>query len=593
MRSSNFKKIALLLAVLAFASLLPLSVFAQLGFKNSAPHAIWVAIAYYNGSQWVSEGWYKVEPGETSTVISSRLEYKNYYYYAEGKDKEHMTWQGEHSFLVHPNDRFTIGSADKISNSRGYSTYKFLKISLPTALKHTHELTANNRCTSGDCENGFGTYKWFSASRYYTGEWRNGYRHGFGEVTYGAYHALKGCSYSGNWAEGYYEGTGEFKYADGSRFLGEWVKDKKQGFGVLYAPDGSVQKKGQWVNDEFIESNPVATISWKKPTTDTNTTLATYSLEACINSTTPVTAWEIYVNGQVAASTRAPEVVPADGCSMMLRRIINLQPGENSVYISVTNKGGIARSATLRLRRDGGITPPPPAPVIGATKRLALLIGNADYQKCSSLRNPVNDARALAAILQELGFTVIRKENLDHNGMKRAIQEFGDQLQNYELGMVFYSGHGVQVKGRNYLIPIDASLAYESDTEYYCVDAGSILAKMEGAKSKVNVVVLDACRNNPFEKSWNRSLDQNGLASMSAPAGTMIAYATSPGTTASDGSGSNGLYTAELLRCLRIPNLKIEDVFKQVRIAVMQKSGNTQLPWESSSLTGDVILNKK
>jgi len=230
---------------------------------------------------------------------------------------------------------------------------------------------------------------------------------------------------------------------------------------------------------------------------------------------------------------------------------------------------------------------------VGTAKRLALLIGNADYQKCTSLRNPINDVRALATILQELGFTVIRKENLDHNGMKRAIQEFGDQLRNYELGMVFYSGHGVQVKGRNYLIPIDAALAYESDTEYHCVDAGSILAKMEGAKSKVNVVVLDACRNNPFEKSWNRSLDQSGLASMAAPAGTMIAYATSPGTTASDGSGANGLYTAELLRCLRIPNLKIEDVFKQVRIAVMQKSGNAQLPWESSSLTGDVILNKK
>jgi len=281
-------------------------------------------VGYYESGTWVSRGWFEIGAGETKTVVSGVLSASNYYYYAEGKDKDHVAWGGKYQFAVHPNNAFNLSNADRAPSSGGYKMYGFREIDASLSLWYTQELSANNRCTSGDCENGFGTYKWYDASRYYTGEWRNGYRHGLGDVTYGAYHALKGCSYSGNWANGYYEGIGEFKYADGSRFLGDWVKGKKQGFGVLYTADGSVQKKGQWVNDEFVESNPVATISWKKPTTDINTTLATYSLEACINSTTPVTAWEIYVNGQIAASTRAPEVVPADGCSMMIRRIINL-----------------------------------------------------------------------------------------------------------------------------------------------------------------------------------------------------------------------------------------------------------------------------
>lgn len=226
-------------------------------------------------------------------------------------------------------------------------------------------------------------------------------------------------------------------------------------------------------------------------------------------------------------------------------------------------------------------------------KRLALVIGNSNYINAGTLRNPVNDARAISGILTKLGFDVMKFEDADQNQLKRAISDFGYRLKNYDAGLFYFAGHGVQVDGNNYLIPIDALLKYEENVEYECVAAGRVLAQMEGAENGLNIVILDACRNNPFERSWDRSLTSRGLAGMNAPTGSLVAYATAPGETASDGFGENGLYTEELLRNMQKPNLKIEDVFKQVRIAVMQKSGNEQVPWESSSLIGDFYFSTK
>ncbi|MCF6319476.1 MAG: caspase family protein [Proteobacteria bacterium] len=144
----------------------------------------------------------------------------------------------------------------------------------------------------------------------------------------------------------------------------------------------------------------------------------------------------------------------------------------------------------------------------------------------------------------------------------------------------------------DYLVPVDANLSSENDVEYDCVNAERILAKMEDAGSKVNIVVLDACRNNPFERSWTRSTQGKGLAFMNAPSGSLIAYATSPGTTASDGSGQNGLYTSALLQHLSTPDITILEMFQQVRSTVMEKSGDIQVPWESTSLKGNFYFVK-
>ncbi len=217
-------------------------------------------------------------------------------------------------------------------------------------------------------------------------------------------------------------------------------------------------------------------------------------------------------------------------------------------------------------------------------KRTALVIGNAAYES-GTLRNPVNDARAMAKALTDLSFEVTLKENLDQKKMKREIQAFGEKLQKGGVGLFYYAGHGVQVNGRNYLLPVGAAIEHEKQVEYEAVDMGAVLSEMDYAHARMNIVIMDACRDNPFARSF-RSLSQ-GLASIDAPTGTLIAYATAPGSVANDGPGENGVYTGELIKAMVQPGLKIEDVFKQVRSAVREATGSRQVPWESSSLEGD------
>ncbi|MCF6241720.1 MAG: caspase family protein [Bacteroidales bacterium] len=225
-------------------------------------------------------------------------------------------------------------------------------------------------------------------------------------------------------------------------------------------------------------------------------------------------------------------------------------------------------------------------------KRLALVIGNAAYEFGGQLANPENDAQAIAQALRQTGFKVMEYTNLSQKDIKKAIDEFGEKLQSYDVGLFFYAGHGVQVKGSNYLVPVDANINSESDVEYDCVNAERVLARMEDAGSSVNIVILDACRNNPFERSWTRSTQGKGLAFMNAPSGSLIAYATSPGTTASDGSGSNGLYTSALLKHLATPGITILEMFQRVRATVMEESEDRQVPWESTSLRGNFYFVK-
>jgi uncharacterized caspase-like protein len=205
-------------------------------------------------------------------------------------------------------------------------------------------------------------------------------------------------------------------------------------------------------------------------------------------------------------------------------------------------------------------------PANNKENRTALVIGNGNYAD-SPLKNPANDANDMAATLKTFGFEVLSYTNLDQNGMKKAIREFGAKLRaKGGVGLFYYAGHGMQVKGVNYLIPIGAAVNTEEEIEYESVEVGLVLAQMESANNNVNIVILDACRNNPFARSF-RSVEK-GLASIDAPSGTLLAYATAPGSVASDGSGRNGLYTQELLKAMRTNNLSIEDVFKRVRVSV-------------------------
>lgn len=217
-----------------------------------------------------------------------------------------------------------------------------------------------------------------------------------------------------------------------------------------------------------------------------------------------------------------------------------------------------------------------------AEHRVALVIGNASYRD-APLTNPPNDARDMASALRRTGFEVIELIDGTQKEMNRAIAKFGERLRADSVALFYYAGHGMQVRGKNYLIPIDAQISNETSIRVESVDVDGVLDQL--GSSELNVVILDACRNNPFERRF-RSMG-GGLAQMDAPKGSLIAYATAPGKTAVDGDGRNGLFTQELLKQMQMPGLTIEQVFKNVRREVARSTRDNQIPWESSSLTGD------
>ncbi len=223
-----------------------------------------------------------------------------------------------------------------------------------------------------------------------------------------------------------------------------------------------------------------------------------------------------------------------------------------------------------------------------AERRLALVIGNAGYAD-APLQNPVNDARAMARALEAAGFEVMLHTDADQRTLLTALREFGQRLRGGGTGLFYFAGHGMQIKGRNYLIPVGADIRREDEVAYQSMDVQAVLDKMDSAANGTNLVILDACRNNPFARSFRSS--QQGLAPVDAPVGTLVAFATSPGAVASDGSGDNGLYTRHLLQALAEPGRKVEEVFKQVRTAVRRDSQGQQVPWESTSLEGDFYFH--
>jgi len=223
------------------------------------------------------------------------------------------------------------------------------------------------------------------------------------------------------------------------------------------------------------------------------------------------------------------------------------------------------------------------APAARAAGRVALVIGNGSY-KAAPLKNPVNDAKDMAAALRRLGFEVTLLTDARLKQMDAAVRDFGVKLRRGGVGLFYYAGHGLQVAGENYLVPVDANVQTESDARYSCLPAGMVLGRMDDARNDVNIIILDACRNNPFARSF-RSAEQ-GLAKMDAPTGSLISYATAPGSVASDGDGRNGLYTQHLLKNMSIPGLPITEMFMRVRQGVVSSTGRRQVPWEASSLIG-------
>lgn len=229
-----------------------------------------------------------------------------------------------------------------------------------------------------------------------------------------------------------------------------------------------------------------------------------------------------------------------------------------------------------------------------ADARVALVIGNGDYgAEIGKLKNPTNDAALMADTLKRLGFDVALVENADQKDMKRAIREFGQKLRNAGsdgIGLFYYAGHGVQIDGENYLLPIGAQIEAEGDVELEAVSASSILSQMQYAGNAVNLVFLDACRNNPLTRNFRSST--RGLARVDAPRGSFVGYSTAPGDVSVDGDANNSPYTLALVDAITQPGTSIEEAHRAVRAKVLAATNQRQTPWDSSSLTGPVILAK-
>ena len=224
-----------------------------------------------------------------------------------------------------------------------------------------------------------------------------------------------------------------------------------------------------------------------------------------------------------------------------------------------------------------------------AAQRIALVIGNSAYRHVP-LKNPVNDARGMTEALKDAGFQVTELLDANQRQIQRAILKFGQSLKRDDVGLFYYSGHGVQVGGRNYMIPLGAEIEVEEHVEVEGVDLVRVLARMAGARNRMNIVIVDACRNNPFKQTFRYVT--RGLAETPAPPDTYIAYAAAPGQVASDGFGANSIYTGALMKAIRQPGKAIEAVFKQVRATVLNKTSGQQVSWTSSSITDEFFFTE-
>lgn len=232
-----------------------------------------------------------------------------------------------------------------------------------------------------------------------------------------------------------------------------------------------------------------------------------------------------------------------------------------------------------------------------AGSRVALVIGNATY-KVGALKNPVNDAQAIAGSLRSMGFDVTQRENTSLRDLIESFRQFSVQGQKADVRVVYYAGHGLQVKGRNYLLPVDTEIRAEDEVPAKSADLNEFLGRLSSIRNGINVVILDACRNNPFSgveivgpdgrRLKFRGATPSGLARVEAPLGTMVAFSTSPDGVALDNpQEKNSLFAKHLLQQMQEPGLPVEILFKRVRLAVANETNRVQVPWESSSLTGD------
>ena len=374
-----------------------------------------------------------------------------------------------------------------------------------------------------DRRSGQGTYTFVSGNKYVS-EFKDDKASGQGTLTF-----ANGDKYVGELKDYMRNGQGTLTTANGDIYVGEWKDDRRSGQGTRYASNGSIINQGIWEFGNFVRSVPIQ---------------------------------------QTTVSSAQPNSAQRDRLAAEVERKKRQELEEQ-----------------LRVAQQQSNKP---IASYGIERRVALVIGNATY-KVNPLKNPVNDSTDMAHSLRSVGFDVIEANNTTLAQMREATRRFADKLGSSDVGLVYYSGHGVEVKGKNYLIPVNADIKREYEVVDQAFDASQFLEMMDNIRGpnnkRVNILIVDACRNNELQKSWRST--NNGLARMDAPGGTFISFATAPGRVAADGVGRNSPYTKHLLQALKQPNVPIEQVFKVVRRNVMEETKGEQIPWENSSLVGD------
>ncbi len=447
---------------------------------------------------------------------------------------------------------------------------------------------------------GQGTFTYANGDKYVGGH-AHGLRNGQGTYTF-----ANGNKYVGEYNYNKKHGQGTFTFANGYKYVGEWKDNKYNGQGIKFLANGNVDKSGIWKENELVQSKFI----------DVATFTRIPNLSNSASNLAQLRQTEEQPMAQSAAESSALEQDPNEDersrlalfekwQSDEIKRIEALsQPylqaqaqvqAEAKPELSDLEKAlaeaeeAKRKQAELEAQLLATQKPTqPPFKIAPQGKRVALVIGNAKY-RFSPLNNPVNDATDMAASLRSVGFDVIEVKDATLKQMRAATRQFADKLEVSDVGLVYYSGHGIEVKGKNYLIPVNADIRREYEVVDQAFDASNLLRMMEslqsGTKKRVNILIVDACRNNDLPKSWRST--NNGLARMDAPAGSFISFATAPGQVASDGQGRNSPYTKHLLQALKQPGMPIEQVFKQVRRKVMAETAGEQVPWENSSLVGD------
>jgi hypothetical protein len=330
-------------------------------------------------------------------------------------------------------------------------------------------------------------------------------------------------------------------------------------------------------------TNPFAVapeINWSTPETP-NTVVNTEVLTvgACINSQSDLRSVKLLVNGTIFSEDNVFQPSNAGDCNYIWQGSVVLKEGDNSVFLIATNIAGSTTSDKRVIKLEPELT----------EKRLALVFGNSEYITGTPLKNPLNDANLMEGTLKELNFEVIKKLNANKEQMMEAIREFTERLPDYDVALFYYAGHGNQVDGKNYLIPTDAHLEKPTDCRFEAIEVEFIVEEFEKYQDNTNIVILDACRNNPYT-AWARGGDA-GFRAMNFSSGTIIAYATSEGATAADGKGANGLYTEELVKQMAVPQ-SILSVFMNTRAQVRKLSNGAQIPTEWNKLNGDFFFRK-